>query len=60
MSQPLCPSCGEVVRVSSSARIGSEVKCGSCQTQLEVVWLDPIELDWQMEEEFESYYEDES
>ena len=64
MNEPLCPSCGEVVKVASSARIGSEVSCASCNTKLEVVWLDPIELDWplddeELEEEYSSFYDEE-
>ncbi|MQC26437.1 MAG: hypothetical protein DWG76_03185 [Chloroflexi bacterium] len=64
MNEPLCPSCGEVVKVTSSARIGSEVKCHSCSTKLEVVWLDPIELDWPLDEdetdeEYATYLDDE-
>jgi hypothetical protein len=26
------------------------VTCKSCDTELEVVWLDPLELDWPMDE----------
>jgi hypothetical protein len=33
------------------------VTCKSCDTELEVVWLDPLELDWPMDE-FEGELED--
>lgn len=40
-----CPSCFNSVNVGSSPRIGQFVVCASCKTELEVVWLSPIELD---------------
>jgi lysine biosynthesis protein LysW len=41
--------------------MGQRVKCGACGTELEVVWLDPVELDWpydEDDEEFDEEYED--
>jgi alpha-aminoadipate carrier protein LysW len=51
MSDAVCPSCGEQVSVKGTAKIGMTVTCKSCDTELEVVWLDPLELDWPMEED---------
>ena len=43
-----CPQCGFDISVGSQPRIGQQVTCTSCNSQLEVVWLDPLELDWPM------------
>lgn len=40
-----CPSCGVLVDVGKDAKLGQVIICGSCKTELEVVWLTPIELD---------------
>lgn len=66
MSESVCPSCGAQVTVKGTPKIGMHTTCRSCDTELEVVWLDPLELDWPMdegesdaEEEYESYYDEE-
>jgi lysine biosynthesis protein LysW len=46
MSSAICPSCDERIRIVGQADIGLEVTCPSCGDVLEVVSLDPIELDW--------------
>jgi len=39
--------------------MGQKVKCRSCDAELEVVWLEPLELDWAYDEdEFEDEYDD--
>jgi len=43
-----CPQCGFEISVGSQPRIGQQVTCTSCNSELEVVWLDPLELDWPM------------
>lgn len=54
MNESACPSCGAQVSLKGTPKIGTHVTCKSCDTELEVVWLDPLELDWPMDE-----YEDE-
>ena len=46
-----CPSCGLPVQLGSKPKMGQQVNCGACDTELEIVWLDPIELDWVYEDE---------
>ena len=46
MSLAECPSCDGMVRVSSPTRIGQRVTCPSCGDLLEVIDVEPIELDW--------------
>ena len=58
MSEAVCPSCGAQVNVKGTPKIGLSVTCKSCDTQLEVVWLDPLEMDWPMDE-YEGELEDE-
>lgn len=41
-----CPQCGEEILVGTKPRIGQQVSCNNCGSELEVVWLDPLELDW--------------
>ena len=41
-----CPSCGTKVIIGSHPRMGQRFTCRSCNTEVEVVWLDPVELDW--------------
>lgn len=52
MSVAVCPSCGETIKLVENARIGQRVTCHFCGEALEVVDVNPVELDW-------AYYEDE-
>ncbi len=40
-----CPSCGASVKVTNQVKMGEIIKCTLCKTDLEVIWLDPLELD---------------
>ena len=60
-----CISCDTEIRLRKPVKIGMFVTCSECDAELEVVWLDPIELDWPFidddwdeEEEVYSLYED--
>ena len=60
MATSECPSCGAMVNVESNPRMGQRVVCKECDTELEVVWLEPIELDWLYDDdEDDDYGEDE-
>jgi len=50
-STAICPSCGEEIRLRSQAKIGQQLNCPFCDAELEVIELDPIELDWAFYEE---------
>jgi lysine biosynthesis protein LysW len=58
MNEAACPSCNANVSVKGAPKIGVHVTCKSCDTELEIVWLDPLELDWPMDE-YEEEVEDE-
>ena len=57
MPRGTCPECEAEVQVDEDTDKGDVVECDDCGTQLEVVGLDPIELDVAVEEEEEEWDE---
>ncbi len=57
MPRGTCPECDAEVQVDEDVDKGDVVECLDCGTALEVVGLDPIELDVAMEEEEEDWTE---
>jgi alpha-aminoadipate carrier protein LysW len=57
MPRGTCPECDSEVQVDEEADKGDVVDCPDCGTTLEVVGLDPIELDVATEEEEEDWVE---
>jgi len=45
MPTTACPECSEEVYVDADSEQGDLVSCDECGTELEIVGLDPIELD---------------
>jgi alpha-aminoadipate carrier protein LysW len=45
MSEATCVTCGDSVTLPDDVEIGEIVDCGSCGTELEVVGVDPAELE---------------
>lgn len=45
MPTTACPECSEDVYVDADSEQGDIVTCDECGTELEIVGLDPIELD---------------
>ena len=41
-----CLDCGAEINLVGKIRVGQPVTCSECGTTLEVMALDPIELDW--------------
>ncbi len=54
-----CPECDADVHVDMDADKGDTVSCEECGTELEVVGLDPVELDIVEEEDLNDEDEDE-
>ena len=57
-----CISCGHQIPIQGSTPMGTKITCPECQAELELVWLEPIELDWPFEDfddDDEDYYYDE-
>ncbi|MCI0485500.1 MAG: lysine biosynthesis protein LysW [Blastocatellia bacterium] len=52
-----CPECDAEVQVDEDTDKGDIVECHECGAVLEVVGLDPIELDLAMEDEEEDWTE---
>ena len=57
MPRGTCPECDADVQVDEDADKGDVVDCSDCGCQLEVVGLDPIELDVAEQEEDEEWTE---
>ncbi len=45
MPTTACPECSEDVFVDAESEQGDIISCDECGTELEIVGLDPIELD---------------
>jgi len=58
MALAVCPSCGETMKLSDKPRLGEKVTCPACQEMLEVVELNPVELDWAFEDDDDDYYDE--
>ena len=54
-----CPECDADVHVDTDADKGDAVSCDECGTDLEVVGLDPVELDIMEEEDVDDDEEEE-
>ena len=54
-----CPECDADVHVDTDADKGDSVACEECGTELEIVGLDPVELDIAEEDNDEDADEDE-
>lgn len=57
-----CISCGNEIIIRGTPQMGQQVKCNKCGSELEVVWLDPLELDWPFDDDYDEdddyYYDD--
>lgn len=51
----LCIHCGGEIALTSAAQAGLRVTCPACQAQLELINLNPPELDWAYDEPFGEY-----
>jgi lysine biosynthesis protein LysW len=59
MTKAECPSCGAKVNVGVSPRMGQHFTCSKCGTLLEIVGLDPVELDWPFDDDDDDDYDEE-
>jgi len=58
MPAAVCPECDEKIHVNADVDQGDVIICDECETELEVVGLDPIELDPYYGDEIEEYDDD--
>ena len=60
MPTAVCPECDEEVYVDADSEQGDVVTCDECGADLEVVGLDPIELDlYEGDDDLDDDYEEE-
>lgn len=60
MALAVCPECDEDIHIPGRPRVGYKVACHRCAAQLQVVDLEPLELDWALDDdELEGEEEDE-
>ncbi|MGC9398946.1 MAG: lysine biosynthesis protein LysW [Anaerolineae bacterium] len=59
MALAVCPSCGETMRLGDKPKLGERITCPECGEVLEVVELNPVELDWAFDDDDDDYYDDE-
>lgn len=55
-----CPNCDNTIVIAGSVRMNQKFLCKTCRTELEVVDLHPLTLDWafDFEDTADSPYED--
>lgn len=58
MPLAVCPQCEAGIHVDEDVDKGQIIRCEACEVPLEVVGLDPIELDLAPEDEDEEYHDD--
>lgn len=58
MPTTICPECDEEIYVDAESEQGDVVSCDECGTDLEIVGLDPLELDVYEEGDFDDYDEE--
>lgn len=58
MPTTVCPECSEEVYVDAESEQGDIVSCDECGADLEVVGLDPIELDLYIEKDSDDFSDD--
>ena len=46
MISAFCPDCDEEMTFNPHPRLGQKVICPHCDVELEVISVDPLELDW--------------
>jgi|YelNatPaOPRAMG01_1025707.scaffolds.fasta_scaffold186577_2 alpha-aminoadipate carrier protein LysW len=50
-----CPECGTTLDLEDPLQEGDWIICPQCQANLEVINLDPLELDWAYDEPLEDW-----
>lgn len=46
MASTYCPDCDEKIILGPHVRLGQKLICSHCGADLEVIGVDPLELDW--------------
>ena len=60
MLKALCPECDHEILFSSPPRLKGRLSCAKCRSELLIIQLDPLALDWAFMEPFgDSVHSDE-
>jgi alpha-aminoadipate carrier protein LysW len=46
MASAYCPDCDEKITLNPNPVVGQKLTCPHCDADLEVIGVDPLELDW--------------
>ena len=58
MAKTYCPDCDAVISVGNP-REGAMIKCPECGVDLEIIAVDPFEVDFPLDDEWEKEEEEE-
>jgi lysine biosynthesis protein LysW len=53
-----CPECGEPVELRDNTQVGDHVICIECNTELEVLGLYPLDLDYALDDEWDDEWDE--
>ena len=59
MAIAYCPDCDGRITINPSPRVGKRLTCPHCDADLEIIAVDPVELDWVYEESDADWEDDE-
>ena len=51
MQSAVCSQCRSSISVGAQPKLGKLVTCSECGTELEIIWMNPVELDFPLEED---------
>jgi alpha-aminoadipate carrier protein LysW len=54
----ICPDCDAEINLGADPRLGQKITCPNCEVELEVVSLDPLELNWDVSESEDEWDDD--
>lgn len=58
MPSAYCPDCDEKI-VLNNPRVGQKLFCPHCDTEVEVIGIDPLDLDWAYDMSYDDDWDDE-
>jgi lysine biosynthesis protein LysW len=58
MPSAYCPDCDEKI-VLNNPRVGQKLLCPHCDTEVEVIGTDPLDLDWAYDMSYDEDWADE-
>ncbi len=59
MDDAYCPDCDGKIVLPPDVKLGQKLTCPHCEAELEVISLDPVELDWAYDWEWDEEEEEE-